>query len=478
MDTTPHTVVVGGGVSGLAAAHRLARSGHRVTVLEAASRPGGKLAVEKVAGVAADVGAEAVLARRPEALALIDELGLGDRVTHPGTVASQLYSRGRLRDFPEGHVMGVPADLGALARSGVLSPAGVLRAARDLVWPATPVGADVPVATYIGIRMGREVVDRLVEPLLGGVYAGRADQLSLDATLPQLAQAARTRRSLAAAAGAARPRAAASPAEPPPPLFATLRGGLATLVDTLAALPDVTVRTATPVRELHRTEQGWRLVAGDGDRSRAVDADAVVVACPAPEAARLLRATAPRAAVELGGVRYASMAVVTLAYPVSAFPAPPTASGFLVPAVEGRTIKAVTFSSVKWPWLAEELRAAHPGTELVLLRCSIGRVGDEAVLDRDDAALVELATADLADLCGVAGPPVDSRVTRWNAGLPQYTVGHRDRVERIRAALADLDGLAVCGAVYDGVGIPACLGSAEEAARRIIRTTTRQRSHT
>ena len=187
MDTTPHTVVVGGGVSGLAAAHRLARSGHRVTVLEAASRPGGKLAVEKVAGVAADVGAEAVLARRPEALALIDELGLGDRVTHPGTVASQLYSRGRLRDFPEGHVMGVPADLGALARSGVLSPAGVLRAARDLVWPATPVGADVPVATYIGIRMGREVVDRLVEPLLGGVYAGRADQLSLDATLPQLA---------------------------------------------------------------------------------------------------------------------------------------------------------------------------------------------------------------------------------------------------------------------------------------------------
>ncbi len=478
MDTTPHTVVVGGGVSGLAAAHRLARSGHRVTVLEAAPRPGGKLAVEKIAGVPADVGAEAVLARRPEALALIDELGLGERVTHPGTVTSQLYSRGRMRDFPEGHVMGVPGDLRSLARSGVLTPAGVLRAARDLVWPATPVRADVPVATYVGIRMGREVVDRLVEPLLGGVYAGRADQLSLDATLPQLAPAARTERSLAAAARAVRARSAAPAAGPPSPLFATLRGGLATLVDALAAQPEVTVHTATPVRELRRTDRGWRLVAGDGERARAIEADAVVVACPAPEAARLLRPVAPRAAVELGGIAYASMAVVTLAYPVAAFPSPPAASGFLVPAVEGRAVKAVTFSSVKWPWLAEELRAAHPQTETVLLRCSLGRFGDAGVLDRDDDALVELATSDLADLCGVSGPPVDSHVTRWDAGLPQYTVGHRDRVARIRSALEGLDGIAVCGAAYDGVGIPACLGGAEEAARRIIRTTGRQRSHT
>ncbi|WP_173668162.1 protoporphyrinogen oxidase [Thermobifida fusca] len=476
MDTTPHTVVVGGGVSGLAVAHRLARSGHRVTVLEAAARPGGKLAVEKVAGVSADVGAEAVLARRPEALSLIDELGLTERVTHPGTVTSQIYSRGKLRDFPEGHVMGVPSDFAALARSGVLSPLGVLRAARDLVWPATPVKADVPVATYIGIRMGRETVDRLVEPLLGGVYAGRADQLSLDATLPQLASAARTQRSLAAIARDTHSRTARPTAEPPPPLFATLRGGLATLIDALAAQPGVTVRTATPARDLRRTEQGWQLAVGDPP-AETVDADAVVLACPAPEAARLLRTIAPSAAVELGGVRYASMAVVTLAYPLSAFPAPPTASGFLVPSVEGRTIKAVTFSSVKWPWLAAELRDANPGEEIVLLRCSLGRFGDDAVVDYDDDTLVARATSDLADLCGVSGPPVDSHVTRWNAGLPQYTVGHRERVARIRSALDGIDGLAVCGAVYNGVGIPACLSSAEEAARRITHTTGGQRSH-
>ncbi|MEY9211181.1 protoporphyrinogen oxidase [Thermobifida halotolerans] len=478
METTPHTVVVGGGVSGLAAAHRLAQSGHRVTVLEAAPRPGGKLAAERVAGVPVDVGAEAVLARRPEALALIDELGLGDRIAHPGVVASRLYSRGRLRDFPDGHVMGVPGDIAALARSGILSPAGVLRAARDLVWPATPVRSDVPVATYIGIRMGREVVDRLVEPLLGGVYAGRADLLSLDATLPQIAPSARTERSLAAAVRASHPRTTAPSAEPPPPLFATLRGGLATLVDALAAQPGVTVETAAPVRELRRTERGWRLAVGPESRTRVVDADAVVVACPAPEAARLLRREAPRAAVELGGVDHADMAVVTLAYPLSAFPAPPTGSGFLVPAVERRTIKAVTFSSVKWPWLAEELRAVHPGTKTVLLRCSIGRFGDEAVLERDDGELVDLAAADLADICGVDGPPLDSHVTRWEAGLPQYSVGHRDRVARIRSALAEQEGIAVCGAVYDGVGVPACLGSAAEAARLISTTTARRRSHT
>ena len=181
--------------------------------------------------------------------------------------------------------------------------------------------------------------------------------------------------------------------------------------------------------------------------------------------------------MELGGVRYASMAVVTLAYPLSAFPAPPTASGFLVPSVEGRTIKAVTFSSVKWPWLAAELRDANPGEEIVLLRCSLGRFGDDAVVDYDDDTLVARATSDLADLCGVSGPPVDSHVTRWNAGLPQYTVGHRERVARIRSALDGIDGLAVCGAVYNGVGIPACLSSAEEAARRITHTTGGQRSH-
>lgn len=478
METKPHAVVVGGGVSGLTAAYRLAEAGHRVTVLEAAARIGGKLAVATVAGVPADIGAEAVLTRRPEALSLISELGLQERIAYPGTLASRVYSRGALRAFPEGHVMGVPGDLAALARSGVLSPAGVLRAARDLVWPGTPVSGDVPVATYIGMRLGSEVVDRLVEPLLGGVYAGRADRLSLDSTLPQIAPLARTERSLMAAARRVRKRAAAAPDGASQPVFATLRGGLGTLVDTLAAHPGVRVRTSAAVRELRRSGAGWRLAVGPAHDSHGVDADAVVLACPAAPAARLLRGQVPRAAAELAGIEYASMAVVTLAYRASAFPEPPTGSGFLVPVVEDRVIKAVTFSSVKWPWLAEALSEAHPGAGMVLLRCSIGRIGGEAVLQRSDEELAALAAADLADICGLGEPPVDHRVTRWGGGLPQYAVGHAARIARLRSALAEHDGIAVCGAAYDGVGVPACVGSAEEAAHLINRTTIRQRSHT
>ncbi|GAA3758273.1 oxygen-dependent protoporphyrinogen oxidase [Spinactinospora alkalitolerans] len=471
METRPHVVVVGGGVSGLTAAHRLTRAGAEVTVLEAAPRTGGKLDASAVAGVPVDSGAEAVLARRPEALDLIAELGLQDRLTHPGTTASQLYSRGALRAFPEGHLMGVPGDVAALARSGVLSRAGTLRAARDLVWPGAPVRGDVSVADYIGGRMGREVVDRLVEPLLGGVYAGRADRLSLEATLPQIAPLARKGRSLMAAVREVKAEQAARAAQDggagPAPVFATLRGGLATLVDALAEQSGARVQTSATVRELRRDGAAWRLTVGPASGPRRIDADAVVLACPAPAAARLLCDEAPEAAGDLAGIDYASMAIVTLAYRTSAFPAPPAGSGFLVPAREGRTIKAATFSSGKWPWLAEELRAVDPGTEKVLLRCSIGRVGEEAVLQRSDEELTALAERDLAGICGVAGRPVDHRITRWGGALPQYAVGHNDRVARIRSAVAARPGLAVCGAAYGGVGVPACIADATRAANGV-----------
>ncbi|RCV52470.1 protoporphyrinogen oxidase [Marinitenerispora sediminis] len=467
MQTKPHVAVVGGGVAGLTAAYRLSRAGHWVTVLEAAPRLGGKLDASTVAGVPVDAGAESVLARRPEALDLMHELGLTDRIVHPSSAAPRVYSRGALRPLPDGHVMGVPGDLAALARSGVLSPAGLLRAARDLVWPRTPVRADVPVAAYVGVRMGAEVVDRLVEPMLGGVYAGRADRLSLDETLPQLAPLARTERSLAAAVRAVRDRQAPAAGAPPRPVFAGLRGGLTQLVDALAKLGGAEVRTSAPVRELRRDGAGWTLTTGPEDAPAQLSADAVVLACPAPEAARLLRAAAPQAAAELTGIEYAGMAIATFAYRASAFPAPPDGSGFLVPAGEGRTIKAATFSSVKWPWLAEALSAAHPDEDLVVVRCSIGRFGDDAALRRPDEELADLAAADLAAVCGLGEPPVDQRISRWEPGLPQYAVGHAARVARARAALAGLPGLALCGAAYDGVGIPACIAGGTAAAARI-----------
>ncbi len=216
------------------------------------------------------------------------------------------------------------------------------------------------------------------------------------------------------------------------------------------------------VRELTRTATGWRLTVGSAHSPEYLEADAVIIAVPAVPASRLLAGTADRTAAALAEIRYASMAIVTLAYPVASFPAPLTGSGFLVPAVDKRAIKAVTFSTVKWPHLR---RAAD---DLHIVRCSVGRFGEDAILQRDDAELAGLAAADLAAATGVRGRPADARVTRWGGGLPQYSVGHLERVARIRAGLVAQPGLAVCGAAYDGVGIPACISTAEQAAGQVM----------
>ncbi len=460
MPEAPHVVVVGGGVSGLTAAHRLRGLGAAVTVVEASEAPGGKLRASPVAGVSVDAGAEAVLARRPEALELFSELGLDELVVHPGPGAAAVYSRGRVRPLPKGQLMGVPGDLRALARSGVLSGAGTLRAGLDLVLPRTPVRGDVSVADYVGARMGPEVVDRLVEPLLGGVYAGRADRLSLESTLPQIAPMARRDRSLMHAVRTSLRGRGAAPTKAGP-VFASLRGGVAGLVGALAERHADSLRVGSRVRALERLPEGWGVRLGGDER---IACDGVLLACPAPEAARLLAEHAPGASRDLGGVEYASMALVTMALPASAFPEPLTGTGFLVPAGEGLTVKAATFSSNKWPWIAEELAAANPGDDLVVLRCSIGRFGEERVLERSDEELTEAAVRDLTTVTGMAGAPVQTRVTRWNDGLPQYAVGHASLVERVRADVARSPGLGVCGAVYGGVGVPACVADARRQA--------------
>jgi protoporphyrinogen/coproporphyrinogen III oxidase len=460
--------VVGGGIAGLAAAYLLKDAGLTVTVLEGSPRLGGKLAVSQVAGIAVDSGAEALLARRPEGTGLIQSLGLSGDLQVPGTTSAGIWTRGAIRPLPRRQFMGVPADFDDLAATGIMSADGVGRARQDLTLPPSDPAGDESVASRVGGRMGAEVVDRLVEPLLGGVYAGRCDDLSFEATLPALAGAAHGHRSLAEAAATLLPP---PPPGPPgagstgarqPPVFTTLTGGLGTLSPALAAGSGASVRTGAMVRELARTATGWRLTVGSAHAPEWLDADAVIIAVPAVPAGRLLAGVSGPAAAALGEIRYASMAVVTLAYPVTAFPAAVTGSGFLVPAVDGRAIKAVTFSTVKWP----HLQRGDPGLHLV--RCSVGRLGEDAVLQRDDADLAGLAAADLAAATGVKGDPVDSRVTRWGGGLPQYSVGHLDRVIRIRAAVAGLPGLAVCGAAYDGVGIPACIATARLAADQVL----------
>jgi protoporphyrinogen/coproporphyrinogen III oxidase len=462
----PSVVIVGGGIAGLAAAFFLRDTPFRVTVLEGSPRLGGKLAVSEIAGVAVDEGAEALLTRRPEGTGLIEAVGLADRLVRPGTTSARIWSRGDLHPLPRRQVMGVPADLDELASTGLVSAGGMARARHDLDLPATERDGDVPVAGYVGARFGHEVVDRLVDPLLGGVYAGRSEELSFEATLPTLASESLRHASLTEAASALAsqpPASGQAPAAPPSPVFTTLAAGLGTLPAAVAAASGATVRTSAMVRGLARTEQGWRLTVGSRHAEEYLAADAVVLAIPATPAARLL-AGVPGTAAAVTGLReigYASMAIVTLAYPAEAFPEPPAGSGYLVPAVDGRAVKAVTFSSVKWPHLRE-------GTGLVFVRCSLGRAGEEALLQTDDAGLAALAARDLAAATGVRGAPAATRVSRWGGGLPQYTVGHLGRVAGIRAGVARHPGLAVCGAAYDGIGIPACVATARLAAGQIV----------
>ncbi|MEV5952427.1 protoporphyrinogen oxidase [Streptomyces sp. NPDC051987] len=474
---TGHVVVIGAGIAGLAAAHRLVERGARVTVLEASGRVGGKLLPGEIAGLRVDLGAESMLARRPEAVALAREAGLADRLQPPATATASIWTRGALRPMPKGHVMGVPGTAAAL--SGVLSPEGLARIGRDADLPRTEIGDDVAVGEYVAARLGREVVDRLVEPLLGGVYAGDAYRISLRSAVPQLYQAARTHTSLTEAVREIQAKAAAGPQAGP--VFMGIEGGVGTL--PLAVAASVRARggeivTGAPVTQLRRVPAdhaaaaaggdsragapapspatAWRVVAGD----RVLHADAVIVAVPAPVAAGLLRAEAPAAAAELAAVEYASMALVTLAYRRAGLDLP-EGSGFLVPPVDGRTIKASTFASQKWGWIAEE------DPDVVVLRTSVGRYGETEILGRADAELVELSRRDLREAAGLDAVPVATRVTRWTDGLPQYPVGHHARVARVREHVAKLPGLAVCGAQYDGVGIPACIASANAAVDQL-----------
>ena len=467
----PHVVIVGGGISGLAAAFFLRDEAVRVTVLEGSPRLGGKLSVSEIAGTAVDEGAEALLVTRPEGTALIAEAGLADQRANPGPTSSAIWTLGALRPLPRRQFMGVPSDMTELSRSGVLSDEGVARAREDLELPPTTRDGDASVAGYIGARLGAEVVDRLVDPLLGGVYAGRSAELSFDATLPALAAASRRHASLAEAARSLLPPQAGSPGtRAGGPVFTTLTGGLGMLPDYLAKLSGAEVRTGAVARELAPAGRGWRLTVGSAAAPRQVEADAVILAVPARPAGRLLAGVpgASAAVTAFGEISYASMAIVTLAYPRSAFPAPGLAglgwSGYLVPAVDRRAVKAVTFSTVKWPHLA----GASADPDLEIVRCSVGRIGEEALLQHADDELAALAAAELTAATGVPGGPVATRVTRWGGALPQYTVGHLDRVAAIRSAVAAQPGLAVCGAAYDGVGVPACVATARAAAGQVL----------
>ena len=445
-------VVVGGGISGLAAARWLARAGLSVTVCEASPAWGGKIAPVRVGGLTLDGGAESMLARRPEGVALIAELGLSGRQTHPTTAKPHLLIEGREVGLPPS-LQGVPTDLAALAP--LLSEAGLAYALGEPDRPAPPLDADLPIGDYVARRFGPEVTDRLLEPLLGGVYAGRSRQLSFEAVAPPLFAAARRGGSLTEHARAVRAPGAG-------PVFTGLRGGVHRLVAALTAelsTLGVSLRASTPVTALTPTPGGYTLTAA-GDR---LDAAAVVLAAPAAASGRLLNGMVS-SADQLSRVPYASTAVLTLLVAGLAS----TGSGLLIPPGGLPSVKALTYSGTKWDWVGRMVDQAC-GTGVTAVRLSVGRAGEASLLQVDDDALLRRSVAEVWTLPGWQRVElVDAAVTRWGGALPQYAPGHRRLVTRLRAELARRPGLAVAGAVLDGVGIPACLASADQAAAEVL----------
>jgi oxygen-dependent protoporphyrinogen oxidase len=382
----------------------------------------------------------------------VRRLGLGDALVHPAAVPAALAIGGRLEPVPAGTLVGVPGDLSTVG--GVAKVAA--DADHDEGRPLLAAGEDVAVGALVRERYGDEVADRLVDPMLGGVYAGRADRLSLEATMPALARAARTEHTLA---GAVRAAQAAAVRIPGRPIFASLDAGMGRLVAAATAASGARISLGQPVRALVRTAHGWRLLLGPVPAPVTAEVDAVVLAVPAKAAARMLGGVDAATADVVGVLEYASVALVGFALPPGT--PLPELSGFLVPPTEGTLVKAATFITRKWPHLG---RADGP----VIVRASIGRAGEEERLQRDDGFLAGQAHRELGALIGATlPPPTASWVQRWGGGLPQYAPGHVERIAAVRAGLPA--GLALAGAAYDGVGIPACVASGEAAAETILK---------
>jgi oxygen-dependent protoporphyrinogen oxidase len=464
--------VIGGGLAGLVAARRLTMAGRRVALLEAAPRAGGKATSSQILGTPIDAGPDAFLARVRGGVELAAELGIDDLVP-PGTGVAWMWSRGRLHRLPPGLVLGVPSRPVALARSAILSPAGRARALLDELVPRparelrAPDG-DLTVADAVGRHLGREVVDRLVDPLLGGINAGDCDLLSLVTGAPQLVDAASAPRMMhALRAKATADRRGQIGVDETRPVFLAPCGGVHTMIDALVrSLPEGVLRTGAPCSGLRRAPGGWRVSVVDGS---ALLARQVVLATPAFMSAQIIgssEGTAPDPSVDhlallLDGIRYSSVAMAIMAYPASAVTLPP-GSGMLVPRVEGRMVTAVSWFDQKWP---HHRREGH-----VVIRASVGRVGDERFTEYDDAELAAVMHRDVADFTGVSARPADTSVVRWMRSFPQYEVGHAARVRELMAGIAaTMPGVHLTGAAYDGVGMPATIRHAEACAAAVLR---------
>lgn len=423
--------VVGGGITGLAAAYEL-RNEAAVTVIEARDRIGGMVATDRVDGIQVEAGPDSLLARDDEPIRLLVELGLGDDIVEPTGFGAWISDSGTLRPVPDGFVMGLPASPVAIATSGLLSPAGVMRAALDLVLPRTPVGDDVSVGRLVRARFGDQMADRIVAPLMSGIRAGDIDDMSLDMAAVPVYDAARRHRSITLALQRGR-RAAA-------PRFIGLRRGMTTLVEALARGSSASIRTGSPVTRVIVDE-----ASVDGEPF-----DGVIVAAPPPAAARILRDET------LAEIEFSSSAVVNLVYPAGAVGFPDGGTGILVPPSEPPgPLAACTFFTRKWPHLA-------PPDGRQVVRCV-----SHLPAGRPDDEIVEGVTGAVGHLLSPTAGPVTAMVHRWASAQPLYRVGHRGRIRPVLTRLA-ASRVRVAGAGYLATGVNDCLAHGRAAARSLL----------
>jgi oxygen-dependent protoporphyrinogen oxidase len=473
MSTTPerHVVVVGGGVAGLVAARRLAQSGVRVTLLEANQRLGGQVRTVSVGGRWVDVGAEALHLGSPGVRALVDELGLTETVVGSRPGPSWLWTRDRLRPLPPGMTPTGPTRLRPVVTSRVMSVRGIGRAGLEPVaarlHAPLAVDEDVSVGDFVTARFGPEVTERFIDPLLGSLHAGDVHRLSLRACAPGLVDAATRRRSLVVRRPAPRP----SGDTPVLPLFASWQRGLQTLTEAFVDGLPVDVRLGTRVAAITRDANGCTVTTHPAARhpgGESIEADAVVVATPAHAAATLVEPQAPLAARLLAEAGVARVATVVVGFDREATEGLRSfaGTGLLLPSTTGGLLKAVTHLSRKWPQFEDD--------DLVLLRLSAGRAGDDRLDELDDDALLTQLLDELAHVTGLRSAPRLVHVERWRCGLPQLRVGHHARLGVVRADLAErMPGVVLAGAAYDGLGLASCIASGGAAAQAVAETTLR-----
>jgi oxygen-dependent protoporphyrinogen oxidase len=474
--------VIGGGISGLSTAFALHEGAAaadipiRCTVVDAASVWGGKIVTHRIGDLVTEAGPDSFLSQKPAGLELCDKLGLTDQLINTNEISKRacVFSRGRLHELPEGLVSIVPSQMGPFLRSGLLSVAGLARMGLDLAVPARRSRGDESLADFFRRRVGRQAFERMLEPLMAGIYAGDAEQMSMEATFPRFVELEQQYGSVIRGMMAARQ---ASPSVmqsgPQRTMFVSLKNGLSDLVASLVRrLTDqgVTLRRGCAVDALRvRSHQLGRwmydVVLNDGS---ALSVDSLVLATPAYVSAELVRPLTPIAGGLLEMIPYASTATIAMAYPRASVSGAADGFGFVVPRAEGRDLIAATWTSLKWPYRA-------PPDQL-LVRCYVGGVGREAILQLDDRALVARVREELASMCGITAEPGYVEVNRWMKAMPQYTMGHLERLSQIEAALSRYGGLNLTGAGYRGVGIPDCIRDGAVAAERVIRYLSGERS--